>query len=622
MVPVLKAVPFAGVAVLLFLFGKGHPDLSFLREASLVVLAIDSCAIFYLDRRNLASPIHWGMSIFLALAAATLWIWPEGAGRFMVSHATTLLYIILLAVAVVPLLLGKEVFTMFFARKETPETLWGTSVFIKINHHLTGVWAILFFFSSLLTLVPGVFNLHGPFHEMLFRGLLPAAIVVGIGLPVTRRYPGYYQRKLGIIPPGESHSDGAARQDSFQAAPQYPITRSNTEEKETEKMADNAAIVALNGSPHCGIGNTNMMLEMLRAPLMESGFDLEIISLSEYDIKYCTGCALCMEKGACWIKDDHRTIVNKLLNAPGIILASPVYFVHVTAQMKTFIDRSLAYGHKPRPTWKPGLAVSVSAGYGETDTASYLGSYLRSFGAFSVGSLTALAVGPGEFIGKEAVEARAVDLAGDLAAAIREKRRYPATDRDLHYYQFMSDLVKSGKDSITRDDHEHWQKHGLYEGFGTYIQQKKTEVEFNNETRKAWIAEMIAEGRKAKLPHAATDRNKPGGSGPRAAQTCEDLLRSMPSGFNPDAAGGLEAVYQFEVSGSESFTAHLQITDGICTYHSGPAAKPDVIVKTLAEVWLAVSKGEMDGQQAFMNGKYKVDGDLSLLLRLKSIFSG
>jgi putative sterol carrier protein len=230
-----------------------------------------------------------------------------------------------------------------------------------------------------------------------------------------------------------------------------------------------------------------------------------------------------------------------------------------------------------------------------------------------------MATGPGEFIGKEAVEARALDLAGDLAAAIREKRRYPATDRDLHYYQFMGGLVKSRKDSIMRDDYEHWQEHGLYEGFETYIQQKETKVEIDNELRKAWIAEMIAESRKAK---PARDRNKPDGPGPRTAQTCEDLLRSMPSGFNPDAARGLKAVYQFEVSGSENFTANLQIADGICTYHYGPAAKPDVIVKTPADVWLAVSKGEMDGQQAFMSGKYKVDGDISLLMRLKSIFSG
>ena len=619
MIRVLFAIPFAGVAVLLFLFAAGLSDLSLLRGASVVVLAIDSCAIFYLRRWNLASPIHWGMTIFLALAAAALCIPPEGAGRLMVSHATTLLYIILFAVAVVPPLLGKEVFTMFFCRKGTPETLWGTSVFLRINHRLTGVWAVLFFFGSLLTLVPDVFSLHGPFYEMFFEGLLPTAVMLGIGVPVTRRYPGYYQRKLGIIPPGESHSDGAARQDSFQATPQYPTTRSNIEEKETEKMTDNAVIVALNGSPHAGIGNTDMMLEMLRAPLMENGFDLEIVNLSEHDIKYCTGCALCMEKGACWINDDHRTIVNKLLNAPGIILASPVYFLHVTAQMKTFIDRSLPYGHKPRPTWKPGLAVCVSAGYGETDTAGYLSSYLRSYGAFSVGMLTAMAVGPGGFMGKEAVEARRAGLAGDLAMAIREKRRYPATDRDLHYYQFMGRLVKSGKDSIMQDDYKHWQEHGLYEGFEAYVQQKQTEVEINSEVRKAWIAEMIAESKKSKPPK---ERNKPDAPGPHAAKTCEDLLRSMPLGFNPDAAGGMEAIYQFEVTGSESFTAHLQISGGICTYHPGPAAKPDVIVKTPASIWLAVSKGELDGQQAFMNGKYKVNGDISLLMRLKSIFSG
>jgi putative sterol carrier protein len=45
-----------------------------------------------------------------------------------------------------------------------------------------------------------------------------------------------------------------------------------------------------------------------------------------------------------------------------------------------------------------------------------------------------------------------------------------------------------------------------------------------------------------------------------------------------------------------------------------------VVIKTPADVWLAVAKGEMDGQQAFMNGRYKVEGDLSLLLKLRALF--
>ena len=96
----------------------------------------------------------------------------------------------------------------------------------------------------------------------------------------------------------------------------------------------------------------------------------------------------------------------------------------------------------------------------------------------------------------------------------------------------------------------------------------------------------------------------------------------MPLGFNAAESDGLEVIYQFEVSGEESFTAHLKISEGACSYHDGPAKSPSVTIKTPANVWLGIAKGELDGQQAFMNGQYKVEGDLNLLLRLKSLFSG
>jgi putative sterol carrier protein len=95
----------------------------------------------------------------------------------------------------------------------------------------------------------------------------------------------------------------------------------------------------------------------------------------------------------------------------------------------------------------------------------------------------------------------------------------------------------------------------------------------------------------------------------------------MPLGFNPSAARGLEAVYQFQITGDESFTAHLKIGEGACSYHDGPALQPGVVIKTPTDVWLAISRGELDGQQAFMAGKYKVEGDLSLLLKLRFLFN-
>lgn len=111
-------------------------------------------------------------------------------------------------------------------------------------------------------------------------------------------------------------------------------------------------------------------------------------------------------------------------------------------------------------------------------------------------------------------------------------------------------------------------------------------------------------------------------AGAESARTCRELFEMMPRGFNAEAADGLTAVYQFEISGDEEFTAHLEIADGKCVYGDGPADSPDVTVKSPAGVWLAISKGHKDGQAAFMAGEYKFEGDLSLLMRLGSLFSG
>jgi putative sterol carrier protein len=292
----------------------------------------------------------------------------------------------------------------------------------------------------------------------------------------------------------------------------------------------------------------------------------------------------------------------------------------VTAQMKTFLDRSLAFGHKPRSTWKPGLAVSVSAGLGESGVVQYLASTLRIFGAFSAGTFTAMAAGPGEFVGKEAVEARSQDLARDLARAIKEKRRYPATEMDLRYYHFMGNLVKTHKDTVMKDDYAHWQTQGLFEGFEHYIQQDTAQVPFNREARDAWIKQMIRDHKEKKSGERPNKREP--SQGPHSAETCRELLEIMPKGFNASAAEGLSAIYQFEVSGDETFVAQLRIAEGTCTYENGPAHEPDVVIKTPARVWLSIARGELDGQQAFMNGQYKVDGDLGLLMRLRSLFSG
>ena len=112
-------------------------------------------------------------------------------------------------------------------------------------------------------------------------------------------------------------------------------------------MSRQKKAVAINGSPHAGLGNTSQMIAMLREHLERRGFEFEEIFLSQHKISYCVGCGVCIEKGSCWIRDDYKGLSRKVFEAHAVILASPVYFLNVTAQMKAFLDRPLTYGHKP-----------------------------------------------------------------------------------------------------------------------------------------------------------------------------------------------------------------------------------------------------------------------------------
>ena len=71
-------------------------------------------------------------------------------------------------------------------------------------------------------------------------------------------------------------------------------------------------------------------------------FKVEKIRVAEKNIGYCRACYACKESGKCVIKDDMADILQKMIDADVIVLASPVYFYSIDAQLKTLIDRTVA----------------------------------------------------------------------------------------------------------------------------------------------------------------------------------------------------------------------------------------------------------------------------------------
>lgn len=101
-------------------------------------------------------------------------------------------------------------------------------------------------------------------------------------------------------------------------------------------------VLILSGSPRKG-GNSDLLCDAFMRGAQEAGHQVEKIRIASKRINYCLGCYHCRENnGQCAIQDDMIEILDKMLRADVLVLASPVYFYSVNAQMKALIDRTVA----------------------------------------------------------------------------------------------------------------------------------------------------------------------------------------------------------------------------------------------------------------------------------------
>lgn len=99
-------------------------------------------------------------------------------------------------------------------------------------------------------------------------------------------------------------------------------------------------VVAINGSPRRN-GNTGILIGEAFKILNAEGIETEPIQLGNKPVHGCTACVKCKEiqNGKCHIKNDHLNYcIEKMVEADGIIMGSPVYFADVTTEIKALID--------------------------------------------------------------------------------------------------------------------------------------------------------------------------------------------------------------------------------------------------------------------------------------------
>jgi putative sterol carrier protein len=105
-----------------------------------------------------------------------------------------------------------------------------------------------------------------------------------------------------------------------------------------------------------------------------------------------------------------------------------------------------------------------------------------------------------------------------------------------------------------------------------------------------------------------------------AITSVKDVFSGMPASFNAGAAKGINATFQFEITGEGGGSWNVNVKDGTCQVAEGKHASPSVTLTMASETWLGIVNKQVNSIQAFMGGKLKLTGNMMLAQKIQDLF--
>lgn len=188
---------------------------------------------------------------------------------------------------------------------------------------------------------------------------------------------------------------------------------------------------------------TRKLAGFVLAGAEEAGGMVDIIDLADLQIVPCTACESCSLDGMCVFADDFSAAYDRMLDADGLVLASPVYVDNISGQMKVFIDRLADAMHYQTFAGKYGCSVATTRVSGGDAVTGYLNHVLNYFGVTAIeGMSVALGDDPEAL---DRAEAAARDLGRRLVRAVRERPRYPDQEAGMaERRECFASIVREG----------------------------------------------------------------------------------------------------------------------------------------------------------------------------------
>jgi len=105
-----------------------------------------------------------------------------------------------------------------------------------------------------------------------------------------------------------------------------------------------------------------------------------------------------------------------------------------------------------------------------------------------------------------------------------------------------------------------------------------------------------------------------------AFSNLSELLDLYPNAFNPEAAKGMDSVIQLDISGEKGGTYFIEVVDQSIDISEGTHDDPGVTIKTTAEHWLDIHRGEANPMTLMMRGQLSISGSMATATKFQDLF--
>lgn len=349
-------------------------------------------------------------------------------------------------------------------------------------------------------------------------------------------------------------------------------------------------ILAINSSPRKdGESKTELMLDHLVQGMRDAGAKVEVVTLREKKINNCIGCFTCWTRtpGRCIQKDDmSMELFPKWLASDLVVYASPLYYHTMNSAMSAFKERTLP---AVSPLFEVGDDGNVFHPFRNKIPAAV---YLSVCGFPQDAEFDAFS----EFL--HHTRHKDMQVVAEIYRSAAETMTRPFFKEKLD--DILAATKQAGREIVGN----------MVVNPATMARIKQPIVESDQfaQMGNLFWKSCIAEG---VTPKTFSEKNMV----PRP-DSLESFMLLLQLALSPRAVEGRKITLQFDFFGEVNASCYFTIETGHVEAHKGAAETADLVLETPFGLWMDIMTRKADGRQMFMEQKYKVSGDLELMVKL------